>query len=132
MDINGQYLRYEDYKLLGGTLDQTPFELLEFECRRRIDERTQNRLHSVESIPMEVKLCVNKMISCISKYESQIEKSSKGIASESIDGYSVSYIAGSQAESLKASEENEIEDIIRTYLLNVVVNGEHLLFLGVK
>ena len=132
MDINGQYLRYEDYKLLGGTLDQTPFELLEFECRRRIDERTQNRLHNVESIPMEVKLCVNKMISCISKYESQMEKSSKGIASESIDGYSVSYIAGSQSESLKASEENEIEDIIRTYLLNVVVNGEHLLFLGVK
>ena len=81
---------------------------------------------------MEVKLCVNRMINCISKYESQMEKSSKGIASESIDGYSVSYVAGSQTESLKASEENEIEDIIRTYLLNVIVNGEHLLFLGVK
>ena len=47
MEFKGQYLTYEDYKALGGTLDLTPFNLLEFEARRRIDIKTQNRLKNI-------------------------------------------------------------------------------------
>ena len=67
MEFSGQYLTYEEYRGLNGTLDITPFNLLEFESRRRIDKRTQNRLKDVNSkdIPQEVKLCVNKLINII-------------------------------------------------------------------
>ena len=37
MEFSGQYLTYLEYKALGGTLDQTPFNILEFEARRQID-----------------------------------------------------------------------------------------------
>ena len=64
MEFSGQYLTYEEYKALGGTLDLTPFNLLEFESRRRIDTRTFNRLKGIDSdgIPQEVKICEFKMI----------------------------------------------------------------------
>ena len=55
MEFSGQYLTYEEYKALGGTLDLTPFNLLEFESRRLIDTRTHNRLKNVDNIPEEVK-----------------------------------------------------------------------------
>ena len=32
-----------EYRELGGTLDPTPFNLLEYEARRKVDERTQQR-----------------------------------------------------------------------------------------
>ena len=44
MEFEGQYLTYNEYKALGGRLDQTPFNILEFEARRKIDERTFERL----------------------------------------------------------------------------------------
>ena len=50
MEFKGQYLSYNEYKALGGeTLDQMPFNLLEFEARRKIDSRTQNRLKNINS-----------------------------------------------------------------------------------
>ena len=33
MEINGQYLTFDEYKVLGGTLDKMPFLKLEFEAR---------------------------------------------------------------------------------------------------
>ena len=42
MKFKGQYLTYQEYKGLGGTLELTPFNILEFEARRRIDEITHN------------------------------------------------------------------------------------------
>ena len=47
MEFSEQYLNYEEYKSLGGTLDIMPFNILEFESRKRIDERTQNRLKNI-------------------------------------------------------------------------------------
>ena len=44
MEFKGQYLTYEEYLSLGGTLDQTPFNLLEYNARKKIDERTFGRL----------------------------------------------------------------------------------------
>ena len=70
MEFNGQYLTYEEYKALGGSLDLTPFNLLEFESRRRIDIRTQCRLKDIDSkdIPQEVKLCEYALINSINSY----------------------------------------------------------------
>lgn len=133
MEFNGQYLTYEEYKALGGTLDLTPFNLLEFESRRRIDSRTFNRLKGIDSadIPQEVKICEFKLINSASAYDEKLVNLSGNIASESIDGYSVSYLTGSELTETIKAKSNELDDIIKQDLLGVIVNGEHLLYCGV-
>ena len=54
MEFNGQYLTYDEYKALGGSLDQTPFNLLEFEAQKIIDSRTLQRLKGIKELPKEV------------------------------------------------------------------------------
>ena len=132
MEFSGQYLTYNEYRALGGTLDQTPFNLLEFEARRKIDEKTQGRLKNVVEIPQEVKMCMFSLINSISSYSSCVSSNNKNIASESIDGYSVSYVTGGTLQEIVSSKNAELNDIITTYLFGVIVNNEHILYLGVK
>jgi len=133
MEFEGQYLTYEDYKGLGGTLDLMPFNLLEFEARRKIDNRTFNRLVGKKDIPQEVKLCEFKMINSIKDFDSATSNinASGNVASESTDGYSVSYLTPDRISDIVKSKSAEFEDIIKTYLLNVIVDGEHLMYVGV-
>lgn len=133
MEFEGQYLTYEEYKALGGTLDLTPFNLLEFEARRQIDSRTLNRLKNGENIPQEVKLCVYNLINSINEFATSTSNvtSNGNIASENTDGYSISYITTDKISDIVKSKQSEIDDIIRTYLLGVVYNGEHLMYIGV-
>ena len=134
MEFSGQYLTFTEYRGLGGTLDETPFNLLEFESRRQIDIRTQNRLKEVssEKIPQEAKLCVFDLIGIIDSYVKSVDsaKGNSNIASESIDGYSVTYVKSTQIKEIIQSKSVEINDIIRTYLLEVIYNGEHLMYVG--
>lgn len=136
MEFNGQYLTYEEYKALGGTLDLMPFNLLEFESRRQIDTRTQNRLKDIDStnIPQEVKLCEYRMINSINNYwETTNNITSNGnVASENTDGYSISYVTAGQIQDIIKSKSVELNDIIREYLIGVVVNGQHIMYLGVE
>ena len=133
MTFEGQYLTYDEYRELGGTLGQTPFNLLEFEARRKIDIRTQNRLKEKDDIPQEVKLCVYNLIETINNYVvSEKNISDNGnIASVSTDGYSESYVTSSQIKDILMSKENEVNNIIREYLLEVIVDGQHIMFVGV-
>ena len=135
MEFNGQYLTYEEYRALGGTLDLMPFNLLEFESRRRIDIRTQNRLKDIDStdIPQEVKMCEYRMINSINNYwETTNNITSNGnVASENTDGYSISYVTAGQIQDIIKSKSVELNDIIREYLIGVVVNGQHIMYLGV-
>ena len=137
MTFEGQYLTYAEYQTLGGSaIGDMPFNLLEFEARRKIDENTFNRLKDLESgeIPQEVKLCEYNLINSISSFATATSNvSSNGnVASESTDGYSISYLTANQISDVVKSKSAELEDIIRTYLLGVVVNGEHILYCGVK
>ena len=137
MTFEGQYLTYAEYQTLGGSaIGDMPFNLLEFEARRKIDENTFNRLKDLESgeIPQEVKLCEYNLINSISSFAIATSNvSSNGnVASESTDGYSISYLTANQISDVVKSKSAELEDIIRTYLLGVVVNGEHILYCGVK
>ena len=136
MEFDEQYLTLKEYNELGGTgLTQMPFNLLEFEARRRIDLRTFNRLKNVDSddIPQEVKLCEYQLINRIKSYSTTMETigNNGGVASENTDGYSVSYITSNQISDIVRSKSDELDDIIRTYLLNVIYNGEHLMYVGV-
>ena len=131
MKFDGQYLTYTEYKALGGSLDMTPFNLLEYEARRKIDERTFGRLKNVANLPQEVKMCVFALINSIDSYGSSTNGNNKNIASESTDGYSVSYVTGGTIQEMVQSKNAELNDIINTYLIGVVVNGEHIMYVGV-
>lgn len=132
MNFEGQYLTYNEYQTLGGTLEETPFNLLEFEARKKIDERTLNRLKDIDSveIPEEVKICDFKMINRIEEYSKALEAAAKGVSSENIDGYSVSYITTDGASEVVKSKNDEFNDLINTYLFGVIVNNEHLIYIG--
>ena len=131
MEFSGQYLTYDEYKALGGNLDITPFNLLEFEARRIIDNRTLQRLKEIEIIPQEVKMCMFSLINTINNYANQ-GQTSKNISSESVGSYSVSYITGTQIQETINSKNAELTYIVLTYLTGVIVNGEHLVYLGVN
>lgn len=135
MTFEGQYLTYAEYQALGGSaIGQVPFNLLELEARRKIDIKTQNRLINSEEIPEVVKVCMFKLINSIESYSQTTENiSSNGnVASENTDGYSISYMTPNQISDVVASKSVELEDIIRTYLLGYIHDGEHLLYVGVE
>ena len=131
MDFTNQYLTYEEYMVLGGTLEEVPFNELEYECRRIIDSRTQNRLKNADEIPEEVKMLENKMIQTLQGYYVSLEKAQSGVASENTDGYSVSYISSNQISQLIEGKIDVLQDLVSTYLFGVIVNNEHLLYCGV-
>ena len=134
MTFEGQYLTYEEYQNLGGSaIGETPFDLLEFEARRKIDIKTQNRLVNSDDIPQVVKLCIYKMINSIEIYSQTTQNiATNGVASENTDGYSISYMTPGQISDMVASKSMELDDIIRSYLLGYEYNGEHLMYVGVE
>lgn len=131
MEFSGQYLTYNEYRTLGGTLDLTPFNLLEYEARRKIDERTLGRLKNILEIPQEVKMCMYSLISSLNNYSNE-NSNNKNIASESVGSYSVSYVTGGTIQEIIKSKSVELNEIINSYLTGVVVNGQHIIYLGVR
>lgn len=131
MTFEGQYLTKQEYLDLGGSaIEDMPFNLLEFEARRMIDIKTFNRLKDAQEILQEVKLCEYELINKIRSY---IDTSNTigNVASENTDGYSVSYITSDRISEVVKSKKNELDEIIRTYLLMVIYNDEHLMYVGV-
>jgi hypothetical protein len=90
MEFEGQYLTYEEYRALGGTLDLMSFNLLEFRSRKEIDNRTQSRLKKLSNQVQEVKICDFDLINKINKFINSEERN-LNISSESTNGYSVTY-----------------------------------------
>ena len=127
MEFKGQYLTYQEYLALGGTLDEMPFNLLEFNARKKIDERTFGRLIDKGQEYKEVKLCVYNMITTLNSYSSY-DTQNKAISSESTDGYSISY--GTPQKSTTEAKNSELEDIIDTYLSNLIVDDVPVLYRG--
>ena len=127
MEFKGQYLTYQEYLALGGTLDEMPFNLLEFNARKKIDERTFGRLIDKGQEYKEVKLCIYNMITTLNSYSSY-DTQNKAISSESTDGYSISY--GTPQKSVTEAKNSELEDVIDTYLSNLIVDDVRVLYRG--
>ena len=129
MEFNNQYLTYEDYKSLGGTLGEMPFNILELKARQIINERTQNRLKNVEKIPQEVKICVYDLINTMNKYNLSNNSTSSNVSSENTDGYSVTYKSGTE---LTEEQKKQYDDVMETDLYGVIVDNTPILYLGVN
>lgn len=127
MEFENQYLSYEEYKSLGGTLGEMPFNILELKAQQIINERTQNRLKNVEDIPVEVKVCVYHLVNIASSYQSKV--SDVSVASESTDGYSISYKSGTD---LTEEQKKQYDDVMETDLYGVIVDNTPILYLGVN
>ena len=129
MEFNNQYLSYEEYKSLGGTLGEMPFNILELKARQIINERTQNRLKDIEKIPQEVKICVYDLINTMNKYNLSDNSTSSNISSENTDGYSVTYKSGTE---LTEEQKKQYDDVMETDLYGVIVDNTPILYLGVN
>ena len=127
MEFKGQYLTYQEYLALGGTLDEMPFNLLEYNARKKIDERTFGRLVDKGQEYQDVKLCVYDMITTLNSYSSY-DTQNKAISSESTDGYSISY--GTPQKSITEAKNSELEDIMNSYLANIVIDNVTVLYRG--
>lgn len=123
MEFSNQYLTYQEYVSLGGSIEEMPFNILEFKVRKKIDDATFNRLVDLKEQIQEVKMCIYDLITELNKSEEQSNKSS-----ESIDGYSVSY------KTVDTTEQNKIYNkIIRDYLgESKLEDGTPYLYCGVE
>ena len=123
MIFNGQYLTYAEYQSLGGTLAEVPFNILEQTARGMVDNLTLGRLKGLESQINEVKVCIFELINNMPNSTT----TAKNVASENIDGYSVSYTNNTSQE-----QQGIYDDIIRHNLLMCrLEDGTPYLYCGV-
>lgn len=128
MEFTKHYLTYENYTTLGGTLTETPFNVLELKAQKAIDKYTFGRLQDLEEQINEVKVCAFELINKLENYQSA--EKNHGISSESTDGYSVSY--GAKTSDSVSSMEKDIENCIKTYLSECKLeDGTPYLYCGV-
>lgn len=129
MEFTKQYLTYDEYVELGGTLDEAPFNILELEAQKNIDKYTLGRLQNLDEQINEVKICEFKLVGLLNTYNSY-ESRDKSISSENIDGYSISYSQGT--ESVSKAKVNEIKAIVKEFLTECrLEDGTPYLYVGV-
>ena len=127
MITSEQYLTYSEYTALGGTLiAQAPFNLLEYNARKIIDKYTFNRFIDATK-PEELKVCMLKLMELLTSYEKSLTQN-KAVSSENIDGYSVTY--NNNGKLVIDAKNNEIKDILSTYLSNTKINEVYVLYRG--
>lgn len=130
MEFNKHYLTYAEYKSLGGTLEETPFNILELEAQKSIDKYTTGKLKELDSQINEVKVCTFRLINLLNTYNSY-DNQNKSISSENTDGYSISYAQAT--ENVSKAKINEIKSIIKTDLAECKLeDGTPYLYVGVK
>ena len=115
MTFEGQYLTYAEYQSLGGSaIGEMPFNLLEFQARQIVDKYTFARLKDLEEQNQDVKVCIFELVNMINSDTTNTQN--KAIASESIDGYRVSYLG--TTTDVVVAKNKEIEGIVRKYLID--------------
>lgn len=120
MKFENQYLTYDEYKKLGGNLSEMPFNLLEYRAEKQIDELSSNRFRKISNYPIELKLCVNELITVIKKYNETGNKSS-----ETVGSYSVNY-----DKPITSEKQKSLKSIIKTYLSETKINDIYVLYCG--
>lgn len=134
------YLTYAEYQNMGGMLEETAFNDIEFEAETYVDWVTFNRLHKDAEYPETLKKCMYHIIQLIvTKMEAMAVPTASGnsgnsitagIASQSNDGVSVSYNVISAKDMIQTSEA-EIQKCIHRYLQGVTNSlGHKLLYRG--
>lgn len=119
------YLTYDDYKKIGGTLDETAFNRNIDRACGIIDNATHNRIECMKEIPQKVKpLCRDLLEHLVENNSTKIITSK----SQSAGG-----VSESESYATKTADDvyGDIQNMIYDYLLNVTDdNGTSLLYRG--
>lgn len=114
MELSGKYLTYNEYRTLGGTLDETPFNLLEYEARKEIDKETQGRLINLKVQSQDTKMCMFQLISLYQSINNGVD----------ISGNVINYSNEQIASTISA--------VIRKYLINArLEDGTPYMYRGI-
>jgi len=97
------YLTYEEYIEYGGTLDETTFLQYCFECSKKIDAFTAERIKAMTTIPETVKRCMMALLYQEQLYTTNMQNIIMGnsagnegrlVSSYINDGYQESFATG--------------------------------------
>ena len=120
-----QYLTYEEYKQIGGTLDSTAFDRNIDRACAMIDLRTQSRLECFYEIPQIVKVVCADLIEYIST--NSVEKPFVTSKSQSAGG-----VSESESYAVKTADDfaNDLDRIIEPLATVKTANGISILYRG--
>lgn len=106
-----QYLTYEEYQEIGGTLDSAAFERNIDRACAIVDSHTQNRLQSVLGVSQRAKSCVRDLV----EYLASNMASGKPVTSKS---QSAGGVSESESYATKTTDEINCEmlNIVYDYL----------------
>ena len=131
------YLTYEEYQNMGGALNETTFNNLEFEAEAVVNWYTFSRLKNNESIPVPVKRLMYYLINLAEQKANLLGASGSGnvsntaIASQSNDGVSISYNVLNAQQLMDSLKGNE-DEAVKRYLQGVTNEaGQLLLYRGI-
>ena len=123
------YLLYSEYVAYGGNLSEAAFNRVEFKARKIVDQKTFGRLINATVISEPVKRLMFELVNTIRNLDTEGIDYQPLVASESNDGYSISFHSG----SIMTIEQKQkiISDMIDEYLSDEVdSNGTPLLYCG--
>ena len=132
------YLTYDEYKSMGGTLEEIPYNDFEFQAEAQINYATFSRLKTDTTFPNEVKRLTKYLVDLLEKQAAAFSlgkgSSSAGadayVTSQSNDGVSVSY-NGMASADLVTMCKTEVQNAIKNYLDGVTNEAGHkLLYRG--
>ena len=135
------YLTYDSYEDMGGTLDETTFNTLEFEAESFVDWLTFQRLkkNMPEKAPDTLPYCMFVLIDYIYSKNKAIESGAGDESTQSVgsishqdnDGVSVSYNVLSARQSIILAQQ-EMTAIVKRYLQGVYDSlGHKVLYRGI-
>lgn len=85
------YLSIEEFKSLGGDMDEAAFNRHEMKARRLIDRMTHGRIQNETPVRETVKMCMHDLIRAMAEDESLAGAGGREVSAVSNDGVSVSY-----------------------------------------
>lgn len=121
-----QYLTYEEYTEIGGTLDSAAFNRNIMRARGVIDNETHNRVAKMTSVPNSVKHCLRDLV----EYLSNNTTNGKAVTSKS---QSAGGVSESESYETKTADDaaTDVSNIVYDYLQSVKDdNGTPLLYRG--
>ena len=120
-----QYLTYEEYQEIGGTLDLTAFKRNIDRACAMIDIRTQSRLEAFDSIPQIVKMVCADLVEYIAT-----NTVDRPIVTSKIQ--SAGGVSESESYAVKTADDfaNDLDRIIEPLALVKTKNGISILYRG--
>ena len=120
-----QYLTYEEYTEIGGTLDLTAFNRNIDRACTMIDIRTQSRLESFEAVPQIVKIVCADLVGYIAN--NTVEKPFMTSRSQSAGG-----VSESESYAVKTADDfaNDLDRIFEPLATVKTSNGISILYRG--